>query len=235
MDWFRAVNNYCERTDASYWSEPINAVTNASFLIAAAICWRLIGDRRDFGARLLTIVLAAIGVGSYLFHTHAQIWSLIADVVPIQLFILIYLYYATVRFFGLPWWAGAAAVALFIPYAALTARGIAALVGPLNGSVGYAPVPILIAAYALALRTRAPETARGLAIGAGILVASLFFRTIDGAVCDAIPIGTHFLWHVLNGAMLGWMIVVLLRDGEQAAAGPGAGPGAGLAEPRPRG
>ena len=27
MDWFRAVNSYCERTDASYWSEPLNAVT----------------------------------------------------------------------------------------------------------------------------------------------------------------------------------------------------------------
>jgi hypothetical protein len=26
-----------------------------------------------------------------------------------------------------------------------------------------------------------------------------------------IPLGTHFLWHVLNGIMLGWMIVVYLR------------------------
>lgn len=43
MDWFRAVNHYCERTDASYWSEPVNALSNASFLIAAALCLRLIG------------------------------------------------------------------------------------------------------------------------------------------------------------------------------------------------
>ena len=41
MDWFRAVNGYCERTDASYWSEPLNALTNAAFLIAAALCWRI--------------------------------------------------------------------------------------------------------------------------------------------------------------------------------------------------
>lgn len=214
MDWFREVDNYCERLDASYWSEPFNAITNASFLIAALICWRLIGARHDLGARLLTLTLAAIGVGSYLFHTHAQVWAGLADVLPIQLFILIYVYFATVRFFDLPRWAGLLAVALLIPYAMLVSRGVAAVAGPLNGSVSYAPVPILIAAYAVALRARAPATARGLAIGAAILVVSLFFRTIDAAACPALPIGTHFLWHTLNGVMLGWMIVVLLRHGE---------------------
>lgn len=217
MDWFREVNNYCERLDASYWSEPVNAVTNAAFVIAAALAWRRIGDRRDPGARLLVIVLAMIGIGSYLFHTHAQVWSLMADVLPIQAFILIYVYLATLRFFDLPRWAGAVAVVLFFPFAAIVSQAVAAMVGPLNGSVGYVPVPILIAGYALALRTRAPETARGLSIGAGILALSLVFRTIDPAVCDAIPLGTHFLWHILNGIMLGWMILVLVRHAEARA------------------
>lgn len=216
MDWFREVNNYCERIDASYWSEPLNAISNASFLIAALICWRLIGAQRDAGARLLTVLLAIIGVGSWLFHTHAQVWAALADVIPIQLFILTYIYFATVRFFALPVWAGALAVVLFLPCAAALARGIEAVAGPMNGSVGYAPVPILIAVYAAALRVRAPRTARGLAIGAGILVTSLVFRTIDEAVCPALPIGTHFLWHILNGIMLGWMILVLLRHGQGA-------------------
>ena len=85
------------------------------------------------------------------------------------------------------------------------------MAGPLNGSAGYLPVPVLIACYALALRRRAPEAARGLAIGAGMLAVSLFFRTIDAAVCPAFPVGTHFLWHLLNAAMLWWMIRVLVR------------------------
>ena len=72
---FARVNGYCERTDASYWSEPLNAVSNAAFLIAAALCWRMTG--RDPGARLLVVILAAIGVGSYLFHTHARIWAML--------------------------------------------------------------------------------------------------------------------------------------------------------------
>lgn len=31
MEWFEAVDGYCERVDAAFWSEPINAVTNAAF------------------------------------------------------------------------------------------------------------------------------------------------------------------------------------------------------------
>ncbi len=224
MDWFRQVNSYCERTDFTYWSEPANALTNASFLIAALVCWRLIGARRDPGARLLVLILALIGVGSYLFHTHAQVWALWADVLPIQAFILVYVYLATTRFLSLPWWSGAAAVALFIPYAALTARGLGALLGPFNGSIGYVPVPILVLGYAALLARRAPGTARGLAIGAGLLVVSLVFRSIDRAVCPSFPLGTHFLWHAINGVMLGWMIAVLLRhDGERGTPGLAAG------------
>lgn len=219
MDWFRRIDNYCERIDPSYWAEPVNAVSNAAFLIAALLCWRMLGRRRDPGARLLIVILAAIGVGSWLFHTHAQVWSLMADVIPIQIFILAYLYLATLRFFTAPWWVGLAVVVLFVPYDILVARGIGAVFGPLNGSVGYVPVPILVLGYALLLRQRAPETARGLAIGAAILGVSLVFRSIDAAVCPALPLGTHFLWHVLNGIMLGWMIRVLVRHGREGAGG----------------
>ena len=73
-------------------------------------------------------------------------------------------------------------------------------------------MPLLIALYALLLRRRVPEAARGLGIGAGMLALSLLFRTIDAGVCAAFPLGTHFLWHLLNAAMLWWMIRVLVRS-----------------------
>jgi hypothetical protein len=37
---------------------------------------------------------------------------------------------------------------------------------------------------------------------AGTLAVSLTFRSIDMTVCDALPLGTHFLWHSLNGLAL---------------------------------
>lgn len=37
MDWFREVNHYCEWANASYWTEPLDALGNVNFLAAAAI------------------------------------------------------------------------------------------------------------------------------------------------------------------------------------------------------
>jgi hypothetical protein len=131
-------------------------------------------------------------------------------VVPIAVFILVYIFAANRGFWGLGLWPALGATALFIPYAAVTGPIFAAL--PFfEISSFYWPVPLLIALYAVALRNRVSDVARGLAIGAGILVVSLAFRSTDELVCDAVPVGTHFMWHILNGIMLGWMIEVYRR------------------------
>jgi hypothetical protein len=210
MDWTRQIDIYCERLGPEYWAEPVNALTNAAFLIAAAImAWRLRGSRLPL-AWALVVVLALIGVGSFLFHTHAQTWSALADTGAIGVFILIYLYAAGRDYLGLSWIYAGLSVLAFFPFAALLVPLLRDL--PVLGvSAGYLPVVILIALYAVILARRAPATARGLAIGAAILLASLTARSLDGQLCDQIPLGTHFLWHILNGIMLGWMIEVYRR------------------------
>lgn len=208
MDWTEAVDGYCERLDPGFWAEPVNAVTNAAFLIAAAVMWRRV--RGMAMGQALCLVLFAIGVGSFLFHTFAQPWAGVADVLPILLYILLYIFAANRDFWGLSFWPALGLTALFFPYAALTVP-LFALIPGIGGSAGYAPVPLLICVYAWLLRRRAPDTARGLAIGAAILVVSLTARTIDEPLCAVVPLGTHFLWHVLNAIMLGWMIAVWRR------------------------
>lgn len=216
---FDPIDAYCERTSAAYWAEPVNAVTNAAFLIAAWVMWR-----RTAGlplARAMCGVLAAIGIGSYLFHTHANGLTAALDVGPILIFILVYIFAATRDFLDLgPWWA-ATAVAGFFPYAALMVPVFSTLLPFLGSSAGYAPIPLLILGYAALLRRKAPATARVMALGAGILIASLTFRTLDGPLCDWLPVGTHFLWHVLNGLMLGLMIEVYRRHMLAKAGTPG--------------
>ena len=76
MEWTRYVDGYCERMGPEYWAEPINAITNLAFVLAALVMWR-----RARGvplARALCVVLGLIGIGSYLFHTHAQVWAAMA-------------------------------------------------------------------------------------------------------------------------------------------------------------
>ncbi len=210
MDWTQQFDSYCERTDLSFWAEPVNAATNAAFLIAALVmALRLRGQRLPL-AWALVAILAAIGVGSFLFHTLATAWAAMADVLPIVLFILVYLFAANRDYWRWPLWASLLATALFIPYAAITTPLFDQLPF-LRISAFYWPVPVLILIYSVALRPRLPETARGLAVGAAILVASLTFRSLDEGLCDAVPLGTHFMWHVLNAIMLGWMIEVYRR------------------------
>lgn len=208
MEWTRQVDAYCERLDPSFWSEPVNAVTNGAFLIAAVILWQ-----RSAGlplCRVLAAVLFSIGIGSWLFHTHATVWAGVADVLPILLFVLIYTYAANRYYWSLPAWVSVAGAALVVPWlAALTP--LFGLIPGFSVSAMYWPIPLLIGIYALLLRNRLPRVAGGLAIGVAILCVSLTARSLDEPLCDAIPLGTHWLWHILNGIMLGWMIEVLRR------------------------
>jgi len=208
MELLREIDGYCERLGPQYWAEPVNAVTNAAFIVAAFIMWQR--SARVPLARALAVVLGLIGIGSYLFHTHAQVWAAIADVTPIAVFILLYLFAVHRDVWAMPLWAALLGTAAFLPYAALTIPMWQNV--PVFGvSAGYMPVPTLILIYALLLRPRAPQVARGFVIGAAILMVSLTARSVDEALCEAFPLGTHFAWHILNGIMLGWMIEVYRR------------------------
>jgi hypothetical protein len=39
-------------------------------------------------------------------------------------------------------------------------------------------------------------------VAAGLFVVSLIFRIVDLDICAAWPLGTHFLWHLFNAAVL---------------------------------
>jgi hypothetical protein len=204
MDWSTPIDLYCERTDASMWAEPANALTNAAFLVAAAaalVLWRRAGGR-DWPALALIIVVAAVGLGSFTFHTVATRGAVLADVIPIAIFIYGYLLLALRRFLHL---SAGIAIAIVVGYAA-GAQALSWLAPPraLNGSIGY--LPALVAMIAMA-RVTSGQARRGLELAVMIFTVSLALRTIDLAACEAFPVGTHFLWHLLNAAVL----YVLLR------------------------
>ncbi|MEM9853429.1 MAG: ceramidase domain-containing protein [Pseudomonadota bacterium] len=219
MDLTEQFDGYCERVDFSYWSEPVNAVTNAAFLIAALVMWwRLRGAALPI-AHLLVAILTAIGIGSFLFHTHATGWAALADVIPIGLFILTYLFAVGLHFLRWPVWGAALLTVSFLPFAALVVPLIDRL--PFFSiSNFYWTVPILLFAFAPLVARESRATARGMRIGALILIVSISLRSIDELICDQVPLGSHFLWHILNGVMLGWMIEVYRRHMVGKAAPP---------------
>ncbi len=222
-----AVSSYCERLDPSFWAEPVNAVSNLAFVLAAIWMWYRISARGAGEAagiaRVLCVFLAGTGLASFLWHTFATPWSVALDVIFIALFSLTYIYAANRHFWGMRPLVATVATLAFFPYAAIVGSAFAQL--PFfEISFFYWPLPLLIFGYGFALIQRRPETGRGLVIGASLLCLSLMFRSVDGMLCQRIPVGTHFLWHLLNGVMLGWMIEVLRRDRETSdAIVPGSG------------
>ncbi len=221
MDWTAPVDIYCERLSSGFWAEPANALTNAAF-VAAAI-WAAVTARRRGEDNplvwLLIAMAAAIGVGSFLFHTFANRWSELADVIPIWTFVALYVLVAAHRIGG----ARPGRVAII----ALIVAGLVALImalgegaappqqpaapDPLNGSLQYLPT-VLAFAWFILVTQRRRSPLRHWVLAAGVTFAvSLAMRTIDRDICTTLPLGTHFLWHLLNGLMIGLMLQILVR------------------------
>lgn len=196
--WSIPIDLYCERVSPSFWAEPVNAVSNLAFLIAAIAAfdlWRRAG-KSDRAILALVAVIVAVGFGSFAFHTLATRGAMWLDVIPIGLFIYGYFLLAMRRFL-LSW----SALMLLVGFIALS-TGLGSLIPreALNGSSGY--LPALAALIILGSNLRRNRVGQTLLVAAGLFVVSLAFRIVDLDVCAAWPLGTHFLWHLLNAAVL---------------------------------
>lgn len=192
------IDLYCERLGPGLWAEPLNALSNVAFFVAAFAIWRVGRGRGGSGLWLFVTLCAAIGVGSVLFHTFATTWAQVLDVVPIMLFQLVFLWLyptcvlrmRTSRVVGL--------LAL-LAGAALYARQFPDV---LNGSLTYVPGGLILWFLGFEHYRRHLVDEAVLLIAAGVFVVALAFRSIDASVCGIWPVGTHFLWHVLDGIVL---------------------------------
>jgi hypothetical protein len=206
------VDAYCERTDPSFWSEPANAITNVAFLIAAVLAYRHLtrAGRAPGSIVALVVLLLAIGLGSFTFHTVATGWAAALDVGPILLFMLTYVAVFPRWFLGLPWrraWLGVPAFIAFAALVNLVVRGT------------YVPALLGMFAFAALLLARNMRAYAAWFAGIGALFGvSLTLRTIDGSVCGGFPLGTHFAWHLLNAAVL-YLLIRVAVDRWQEVAG----------------
>jgi hypothetical protein len=212
--WSQQIDIYCERMGPEFWAEPVNAVTNAAFLIAAA--WVLLVLRREgrleAGTGLLIGLLTAIGIGSFLFHTVATRWAALADVLPIMLFILAYLALTMRRGFRLNWWWAGGITLAFLPASFAVSSAVGELAGgALGGSSGYVPALLALVVAGGWLQVRGVREGQWLLAAAAVFVASITLRTLDQPLCQATPFGTHFMWHVLNAVVLGLLIWAMAR------------------------
>lgn len=201
------LDQYCERAgDAGLWAEPINVVSNIAFMIVAVIAfitWARhpkTSIRNSMDIVILIVVLFSIGIGSGAWHLFADSHTLLMDVIPIVIFMNIFLIAAAMRLLGLKWWG---AVLLFGIFQLLNIASEVYLPRDfLNGTIMYIPAYSILLCIVVWLKKSHAIGSR-LVLQALILwTVSLVFRTIDMEICSLLPIGTHFLWHLLNALVL---------------------------------
>jgi len=188
---------YCERVGPGLLAEPLNAVSNISFLLAALAAWILAKRTGTLsaGVRVLIAIAASVGIGSILWHTYPVSLTLILDIVPILIFLIWYIWLYTRNVIRMRSLFAVASVAAFllatflaIPYSDV-----------LHGALVYTPGLIVALVLGVFHATERMVARFTLLAAAGVYMAALFFRTIDNEICPVLSIGTHFLWHILIG------------------------------------
>ena len=191
------MDAYCERVGMGLFAEPLNAVSNVSFLLAAWAAWVLATRTGTLsaGVRVLIALAASVGIGSILWHTYPTMLTLLLDIIPILIFIVWFIWLYTRDIVGMRTQFAAASTAAFL----LATFLVIPLSGVLHGALVYTPglIVTLVLGVFHAREQRAVRFT--LLAAAGVYLAALFFRTIDNEVCPVLPIGTHFLWHLLIG------------------------------------
>ena len=133
------IDLYCERLAPGLLGEPLNALTNLLFVLAAILLARDLArssqTRRDDW--LLAGLVAAVGLGSLVFHMAATRATSVLDKVFIALFILVFFQRWLTRVAGLGLGSSLAGAAVFVA----VSLGIGKVVPPdtWNGSVLYLP------------------------------------------------------------------------------------------------
>ena len=194
------IDAYCERLEPGLLAEPVNLITNIAFIIAAWLASRQSRDdgTMDASVATLCLLLMCIGIGSGLFHSFADTVSVMMDVIPIVLFQLAFITFYTRRIMRLTYIMVTAWICGFLMLSLLFGR----YDDVLNGSLGYAPAIIYLFVLASWHWYDERSMRTGLISAAALFSVSLVFRTMDMSLCQVIPLGTHFLWHLLNAIVL---------------------------------
>lgn len=209
MDLFKAVDVYCERVDASYWSEPLNALSNIGFILIGLFLFHRLKNGNDKWSIFFSVNLVVIGIGSFLFHTHANILSMFADIIPIMIMIIAFFFYSFKNVLGFG--------RIISVASTVVVAGTGIFLGSLklsyfSGSEAYFNVLAALCFFCFMLKNQNTPLSRMYLKAALIFIISLIFRSLDSFLCGSFPFGTHFLWHLNNGYLIYYMISISMTN-----------------------
>ncbi len=201
---FDVPTQYCERIVGQLSFEPINIISSVAYLVVAVIAyWYL--RKRGHTSPVLPVLLGLIGLGSMWWHITASPLGDIADTLSIAVFASVAAFMLLQAILRSKLAIGGAF--LFLLAAILFTESSDVL----NGSLPYI---VLLAGFVVAGTFYAQKfpSSKFLVVSAVLtFLSAILFRSIDLSVCSYLPIGTHFLWHILVAAF-GLQLLMLLSN-----------------------
>lgn len=190
---------YCELPIWGDVFEPLNTISNLAFIVSAYFVWRLRKEVGEASLRrqilILASILAAIGLGSGLWHFYRESWALALDIIPIQLFLLAFLWFFLSKLFTSVW----LRICLALAFIATTVL-VPVLIPIASGYLGSLVFAFLLGAY---VYYKYPAWGRYFITTLVIFSGSLILRQSDLTLCDVTRgHGSHLLWHILNAYVL---------------------------------
>lgn len=197
---------YCEwLTNLAH--QPFNTVSNAVFLISAYLSHRIISQSKERGwsVQLLPFSIAFIGLSSAFWHHYNNSIGDIADTRAIGFFVLLLSIILIKRI----------TPKTSIQLAGLVSTLIISLwleqLPYLNGSLVYLFLFSVLGFAIFILSKKGQATLLPGVVAILLLLIGLVSRIIDPSLCEYIPIGTHFVWHLLTAAAAYFIVLSLMK------------------------
>lgn len=206
--WHETLDFYCERTSLGFWSEPVNAITNAGFILAGVLGLLKFRQIKNIWLLVLSLLSILTGIGSFLFHTYANRWSHLSDIIPIAIFMSTFVAFVARRLF-----AQSVMRTTFLSFFFILLSIVIEIYQPrhlLNGSLGYSHALLLL--IFVTLKVPNAPLKKMFFHATLTFTTSLVFRTIDNNICDILSIGTHYLWHLLNAKLIYIILNIVMWD-----------------------
>lgn len=193
------VNMYRERAGRlGFLDEPFNACSNLAFVLATicAIRFLYVNNVRDQVSWTLALLPTLIALGSFAFHTIPNSFTMWGDVIPIAVFQCCMIWEFSRRLLRASRFLSAAIMLAMFAFCAV----LFPVHSIMNGSLFYMPNLLLMLGFSVLWAWRMEREPYLLLIGACLFVVAIAARTVDWLVPWSR--GTHFLWHMANGAMV---------------------------------
>lgn len=205
----------CERTALGPLAEPLNVLSSFAFIFVAVTIYRHYHRHEDlqkkwiWDVHALTFITFLIGLNSVAFHAFPNPTTELADTITIVLFIILYFWSLLFRIGRTNFFQ---ALICFVAFVGFSHILVHQFPRALNDSIGYLSSMIALIMIAVHLHLKARPSSSHFMFAAIIGVVSLSCRILDRELCEETFVGTHFLWHTLNAALIYVLLKQLVRN-----------------------